>query len=461
MLLIPVASAQENSSAVDTSDYLPFPGGINTNLMIAAAKGYPSEIHRLIKLGADIDATDYENITPLIYAVANNRLTTVKSLLEYNPDTEVFTNGGESALHIAAKDNMPDIAEALIRADTDINLKDAYGATPLHYASAYGYTYLCDMLLYYGANIEARSDDGSTPLISAVFSGQAVISDLLLQSGSDPNIPDNKGYTPLIIASQNNDTLLMSLLLAKGANPFAVNEYGYDALAMAIRNDNYEAFRYMSDRAEPRGYKKEGTISPIVVARKYGRTKMLKELKDAGFTEPSGLSFDHVKIAAGVKTALRDYYTGMSVSFKDPLLKVMINAGFEMKPGYNRVLVQSSENSFFQYYDRRYIIYTGLGKEFLFLETYSKGDFSFELKLNAGYMMAERYRGTEIKPPDKIKIMPQALLRWSRDKFNIYAGYEYMKTDLYRIGPGWFKLGISYDIYFDKSRSPVKKIRWY
>ncbi|MDZ7739819.1 MAG: ankyrin repeat domain-containing protein [Bacteroidales bacterium] len=461
MLLIPAASAQHNTSAVDTSDYLPFPEGLNTNLMIAAAKGYPSEIHRLIKLGAEIDATDYENISALIYAVANNKLTTVKALLEYNPDTEMFTNSGESALHIAAKDNMPEIAEALIRAETDINLRDRHGATPLHYASAYGYLYMCDLLLYYGADIEARSDDGSTALISAVWSGQAPISDLLLQSGADPNVPDNEGYTPFIIAGQNNDTLLMSLLLDKGANPFAINEYMYDALGMAIRNDHYEAFRYMVDKTDPEWYKKTETASPVLVARKYGRSRMLQELKDAGFTEPAKLNFDHVKIQAGIKTALRDYYTGMTISLKDPLLKIMINAGFEMKPGYSRVLVQSGDTSFYQYYDRRYIIYGGLGKEFKLMENYSGETLSLDINLNAGYMMTEKYRGTEIKPPEMIKLMPRAVLRWSRDNFNIYAGYEYMKTELYRIGPHWLSFGVSYDIYFDKLRSPVKKIKWY
>lgn len=461
MLLMPAASAQDIATPVDTSDYLPYPEGLNTNLMIAAAKGYPSEIHRLIKIGADVNATDYKNISPLIYAVSNNKLTTVKALLDYEPDTEIFTNSGESALHVAAKDNMPEIAEALIRAETNINLRDSHGATPLHYASAYGYLYMCDLLIYYGADTDARSDDGSTVLASAVYSGQAHISDLLLQSGSDPNIPDNEGYTPFIIAAQNNDTLMMSLLLEEGANPFAVNEYMYDALGMAIRNNHYEAFRYMVDMTDPAWYKKSERASPVLVARKYGRTNMLRELKDAGFTEPARLNFDHVKIQAGIQTAMRDYYTRLAISFKDPLLKIMINAGFEMKPGYSRVLVQSGENSFYQYYDRRYTAYGGLGREFQLMENYSGGILSLDINLNLGYMMTEKYRGTDIKPPEMVKIMPGAVLRWSRGNFNIYAGYEYMKMDLYRIGPSWLSFGICYDIYFDKLRSPLKRIKWY
>jgi len=455
------ASGQGEPVIIDTSYYLPYPEGLNTNLMIASAEGYTSEVHRLIKLGADVDATDYENITPLIYAVANNHIITIKALLEYNPDTEIFTNSGESALHIAAKDNMLEIAEALIRAETNINLEDSHGATPLHYAAAYGYFYLCDLLLYYNANIEARSEDGSTPLMASVYSRQADVSDLLLQSGSNPNIPDNNGYTPLLVASQNNDTLSMSLLLDAGADLNAINDYNFDALGMAVRIGNYEAFKFLLEKADPERYKDNKPLSPVMIAQRFGRTTYLEELSEAGFSETSKFIFDRVNIQAGVKTAIRDHYTRLGLSFKNPLLKLMVNAGFEFKPVYSRVLVEQSSDTYFQYYDKRYIIYSGIGKELKLMENYSTGTFSLDLNLNAGYMMTSQYRGTNIKPSDKVRILPQVFLRWNRGKFNIYAGYEYMNTELYRIGPSWFSLGLSYDVYFDKMRSPIKKIRWY
>ncbi|MBS0011311.1 MAG: ankyrin repeat domain-containing protein [Bacteroidales bacterium] len=455
------ASGQYDPAIIDTSDYLPYPDGLNTNLMIASAKGYPSEVHRLIKLGAEPDATDYENISPLIYAVANKNLTTVKALLEYEPDIEIITNSGESALHIAAKDNMPEIAEALIRAEAEINLQDTRGATPLHYAAAYGNFYVCDLLIYYYADIDALAKDGSTALAAAVYSGYADITDLLLQAGSNANIPDYRAYTPLMIAAQNNDTLIISLLLNAGAYIKATNDYKYDALGMAIRNNSYDAYKYLIERVDPGMYKNNAALSPVLIARKYGRTKILDELKNTGFQEAAKLSFDHVKIQAGVKTSIRDYYTRMGLSFKDPLLGLMLNAGFEMKPRYSKVLVQYTGDTYYQYFDKRYIIYAGAGKDFSLIENFNSGTLSLDLNINAGYMMVSKYRGTNIKPPDKIRIMPQAVLRWDNGKFNIYAGYEYMRTELYRIGPNWFILGLAYDIYFDKMRSPLKTIKWY
>ena len=67
--------------SIDTTDYLPYPWGLDYNLMIAASKGYTQEVNRLIALGAEIDGKTDEGVTPLMFAVANNKLESVKILL--------------------------------------------------------------------------------------------------------------------------------------------------------------------------------------------------------------------------------------------------------------------------------------------------------------------------------------------------------------------------------------------
>src|SRR5512133_2885673 len=73
---------------LDTSDYVPlfYPGAIDYNLMIAASKGYMGEVNRLILKGADIFAESDQGVTPLIFAISNNRVEVAKILLEYGSD---------------------------------------------------------------------------------------------------------------------------------------------------------------------------------------------------------------------------------------------------------------------------------------------------------------------------------------------------------------------------------------
>ncbi|MBW6501594.1 MAG: ankyrin repeat domain-containing protein, partial [Bacteroidales bacterium] len=78
---------------IDTTAYiLPvFRGYLEYNLMVAAAAGYPSEIDRLISLGAETDAQTTEGVTALIYAVANNREEAVRALVSHGADPDKIT----------------------------------------------------------------------------------------------------------------------------------------------------------------------------------------------------------------------------------------------------------------------------------------------------------------------------------------------------------------------------------
>jgi ankyrin repeat protein len=130
-----------DSITYDTTDYIPviYDGALDYNLMIAASHGYTGEINRLIMKGADILAETQQGVTPLIFAVSNNRVEASKLLLDYGSDPDKMTIQGDRPLFIAVKNQNPEIAEALIRAGAEVDTTDKYKATPLHYASVYDY----------------------------------------------------------------------------------------------------------------------------------------------------------------------------------------------------------------------------------------------------------------------------------------------------------------------------------
>jgi len=45
--------------------------------------------------------------------------------------------------------------------------------------------------------------------------------------------------------------------------------------------------------------------------------------------------------------------------------------------------------------------------------------------------------------------------------FSATAGLEYLKTDYFKNGPIWFRVGLSYNYFFDDVRTKVKAINWY
>lgn len=458
-------TAQEQKG--DTSAYISLLSGpdvqnnLNFALIGASAAGDTVEIWWLLRYGAEIECITYEKVTPLIYAIANNKSEAARMLIDYGANVNAKTNQLETPLQVAVENNNSDLAEMLIRDSAEVNTTDRFGATPLHYACLDGYFSMADMLLYYDADISKKSSDGTTPLMAAVYSGYADIADLLLQSGAGSEDKDNSGFTPFLIAAQNADTLIMDLLLKHGVNLYEVNKFNYNALDICIKTNSTEAIKYLFRKGDKWGEKSKKTISPYSVAAIYGRTGLIPLLKENKISDYSTRGFDQVSISATIKNCFYDYYTGFSASVKEPVHNIGILVGFDFKPGYTRVLSKVNENLLYQYYNKGAVAYAGLFKDFRLTDHPYGGNWSATGSLSAGYSFGNKLKGTEIVPGNKFRFMPSAGMKWNKGAIVIEADLEYMKTDFYKIGPIWLKFGFSWSVFLDNARSPGKIIKWY
>lgn len=124
--------------------------------------------HLLLERGIEVNATDVDGKTPLMYALGNTfspiMAPSVSELLQYKADVNAKDNSGKTPLMYAAENKMADakVVEVLLNAKADINAKDNMGRSVLMYA--------------------AMSEDISK------FR-------LLLSMGSDVNITDNEGQS--------------------------------------------------------------------------------------------------------------------------------------------------------------------------------------------------------------------------------------------------------------------------
>jgi hypothetical protein len=396
-----------------------------------------------------------------MFAVVNNKLDAVNTLLSYNVNVNVMTAYLETPLLAAVKNGNLEIAEALIRDSADINISDLHGATSLHYASIYGNFYMTDLLLYYDAETYKKTSDGTTPLMAAVWAGHFEITDLLIQNGANPEDTDNMGFTPFLIAAQNGDTLVMELLVKRSINLYEVNKFNYNALDLAIKSNHKDAVDYLlrkGDKWVSNGYK---AINPYLVAAKYSRKEIEQMLEKNNLPQSSRFGFDQVSISASFKGCLHDYFAGLAISFKEPYLNAGIFAGCDFKPGYTRILIKKSESQFYQYMDKSSMIYAGLFKDFKITDHPLKNNWFVSGSIAAGYTFGNKLKGTAIIPPNKFKIVPEIAFKWAGNHFNFFGGLDFLKTDFYKVGPVWLRVGASYNIFFDKVRAPGKDIKWF
>ena len=455
------ASSQENQ--IDTTGYLPlfYEGSLEYNLMLASALGIPSEIERLVKKGADIEAETEEGATPLIIAVAASKAEAVMAILKYNPDVNKKTKFNETPLLIAVKNQNPVITEALIRAGADVEMPDKFGATPLHYASINGNFYLTDLLLYYDASPDKKTEEGTTPLMAAVWAGYANIADLLIQNGANMEARDKEGFTPFLIAAQNGDTLVMDILLKRGIDVFEINKYGYDALAIAVRANQPNSVRFLINIKPDWSKRNKDAVNPYLVASKYRRNDLAGILKTGNVPGNITYSIDQAEFMLSSKFSFTDYFTGFSVSLREPVIKGGIIAGLDTKLWHTRIMIEENENLIYQYFDRRSVVYAGIFRDFALTDNILNTSWVLFASLSAAYTFGNNFKGTLLVPDNKFSILPSTSIKLIKKNLAFSAGMEYMKSGFYKNGPLWIRLGVSWNFYFDNIRGPVKTIKWY
>jgi ankyrin repeat protein len=447
----------------DTTDYIPsfFEAALNYDLMIAASRGYILEIDRLIKKGADVNSETEEGVTPIVYAVSNNRTKIAKMLIDYGADLNKLTARYETPLIIAVKNQNEEITEALIRGGADLDLTDNYDATPLHYASVYGYLQLVDLLLYYDVSIDKKTVEGTTPLLAAVWAENADVADLLIQKGANMETRDAEGFTPFLMAALNGDTLIMRLLYEKGVDIYAVNASNNNALTLAIIADHTDAALFLLRIGDKWAGQGSYSVSPYSVASKYRRKEIINLLKERKMPGNIKYEIDQVDIMASSKFFLHDFYTGVSLTFKEPYLNGGIILGCDTKIWYTRVLIKNSEHTFYQYMNKGSVFYAGLFKDFALTDNAFKANYELSTSLSAGYSFGNKLKGTLLAPGNKFMVIPAISLKWTKKDLSFSIGADYMKTEFYRTGPVWIRIGASYNIYFDNIRTKRKTLKWY
>jgi uncharacterized protein len=158
--LMQAFNGEDTDNIIDT--LLAHNAGVNihtasglTALMIASQLGNNGAVSKLIKAGADIDATT------------------------------AYGLGKETALIFASINGHTEVIDTLLKNGADIKITNEYGLTPLMAASQFGHTKAIKKLLDAGADINSTSTNGVTALMLAFTHTNEKVVNTLLKNGAD------------------------------------------------------------------------------------------------------------------------------------------------------------------------------------------------------------------------------------------------------------------------------------
>ena len=232
----------------------PFPSAV---LCRAVAFSFEKLARKLLEIGAPVQVTTIQNMTPLDFAVRQRNPAILKLLLDYKADIGLIKPLAYHPLHLAVIYGMPEMVQQLIDAGIDLNLKNTSDSTATYLgcwhrhhkavepiikagadldndrkgiwtpltACARRDTRICaKILLDNGANVEVIGFNDWTPLRSATVQGYVEFSKILFDFKADPNTTSGAKGAPIIceVARQGN-LELVKLLVENGATVTAAD----------------------------------------------------------------------------------------------------------------------------------------------------------------------------------------------------------------------------------------------
>jgi len=208
----------------------------------------PEMVELLVQRGANVNAVNKFNYTPLLQSVLNfqkpdlkekNNVKIISLLLDKGANPNTADGNGTTPLMWAVQKIAP--TKILIERGANVNLQNKNGETALMLAVKGGlvktsmfmpvigpYKDAVKLLLAKGADVNLQESNGKTALMHAAgalnntgndYSSYTDMAKLLIDNGAKINMEDKDKNTALYWAQRYGRTKTADLLIAKGANP--------------------------------------------------------------------------------------------------------------------------------------------------------------------------------------------------------------------------------------------------
>lgn len=169
----------------------------------------PKVVQLLLEHGSALEIeTISQRETPLLLSCLSGYLEIFELLLQYGADFNATDRFGQNVLHKAVQSAYPGLIKIILDMGFDSNHKDSLGRSSIHeYYSSKGIPEVLDLLIKFGADINSRDYCENTPLHTACTKDfvNSVLYKYFLKRNPDINALNKSEETPLSVAVQMRD----------------------------------------------------------------------------------------------------------------------------------------------------------------------------------------------------------------------------------------------------------------
>jgi ankyrin len=249
-------------------------------------RSFQHTVKRLVAFGADVNARDENDRTPLSCAVNTGCAARVSELLDYGADVGAVDSMGRSVLAWAVYRDQPLMVKTLCDhgawADATVDTSTKSPWTCLQYAANKGRIETARILLNAGADVNGYSGE-RTPLLGALRQPDADVEmvELLLRRGADVKAPSQKtGRLPIHFAL--SDPSILALVLQAGSPIDPVDKDGQTPLVRALRDGQDESASMLIENGADIDHSADGSETPLWIAISQGNKPVVNQLLEHG-----------------------------------------------------------------------------------------------------------------------------------------------------------------------------------
>ena len=221
-----------------------------TPLHLACLKGHPEFVQLLLDHGADIEARDGVQRTPLILSVECRDMRVVHGLVERGADINAQAIRGYTPLLWAARNGFREMVDYLVDLETSIEPDKLHTAFDM--AVSNGMDRLLEVVLQQGFDISELAKHDPDVICYAAAGGSPEILRVLIEVGFNPEHADKDGCRPIHYAAADDKVNVIEFLLSRNVNINARNMMGETAYNMAVKLQSARAADFLKAKgADP------------------------------------------------------------------------------------------------------------------------------------------------------------------------------------------------------------------
>ena len=242
-------------------------------------------IQAIIDHGADVNATNRDNCTALMFACHKGNEEIINILLKAGADPSIADGDGDTCLHDAIRgDCSKDVLQAIIDHGAASICANLTSLRPLFLACSKVNGGAIEVLLNAGADANVTDTKGQTLLHRAILGrlGKDVIQ-TIVDHGANVNAANTNSVSPLMYACHKRNIDAMNVLLNAGADPNIVDTFGASSIHHAIVGDcSKEELQTIIDYGADVNVIDKHNSSALLLACKKGNIGAIGVLLNAG-----------------------------------------------------------------------------------------------------------------------------------------------------------------------------------